>query len=398
MRERILHLADLHIGATVDARLPEPAAGILRDCRDAILSRLATFLARSDSTIGLVLIAGDLFDRHDPIPELENQVRRAIASAAAMVPVITVPGNHDELSYPECLYRRGDWPGVLVRNVEPDVVWHGPFGQDGYLVVVSAAYEAGRTRSGTELRFPPVTELQSKYGIPDGACYLAAVHATVTDYFSDRVVEGERCFRVSHRQVAEAGYHYLALGHVHSSRSWRHGLCEAVYPGPVVGPRAGDPGRGAWECLRVGVSSLIRETQSAPDAVIPTRWQVVEEEIDPDESAASVVERIRRGMVGGVERPTVVRLRGRTVHPNLCEALTRRLADAGFAAIVSADELESLPAVDPSQLAREESLTGYFVREWQAWVEAEKPDRTLATMALMEGLSALGWKEGGGDA
>lgn len=376
--------------------MPGTLAQKLRDCRDGLLDRLADYLAQPDCPIGLVLIVGDLFNRHDPPPELETRVRRAIAASARSVPVITVPGNHDELSYRDCPYRRGDWPGVLVRNTSPEVVWHGPIEPDGYLVVVSAAYEAGKARPGTELRFPPVSELRSRHAIPDHARFLAAVHGTVTDYFSERVVEGERCFRVSHRQVAEAGYDYLALGHIHRPRRWRIGSCEAVYPGPVVGAIASDPGTGTWVCVRVAVSSLIVETSPAPPAVVPTRWNVVEDHVTPEEAVSSVLERITRRVTSGADQPTVVRLQGRTSFSELDGELRRRLADAGLFAVIKADAVEALPELDAEQLAREESLTGCFVRKWRAWGEAEKPDESLASAALLEGLHALGWKEGSG--
>lgn len=396
MRNRILHLADLHLGAAADSDLPESSAQKLRDCRDGILDRLADYLAQPDCPVGLVIIVGDLFDRHDPPQELETRVRRAIAVAARSVPVITVPGNHDELSYRDCPYRRGDWPGVLVRNTSPEVVWHGPIEPDGYLVIVSAAYEAGKARPGTELRFPPVHELRASHAIPDHARFLAAVHGTVTDYFSERVIEGERCFRVSHRQVAEAGYDYLALGHIHRPHRWRIGSCDAVYPGPVVGPIASDPGTGTWASVRVAVSSLIVETSPAPPAVIPTHWNVVEDQVAAEEAVSSVLERIMRRVAAEPQHPAVVRLHGRTSFSELHDELRRRLADAGLSAVIQADALEAVPEADVDQLAREESLTGCFVRKWRAWVEAEKPAESLASAALWEGLHALGWKQGGG--
>lgn len=395
MRNRILHLADLHLGAAADSNLPESLAQKLRECRDGFPDRLAEHLARPDCPIGLVLVVGDLLDRHDPPEELETRIRRAFAAFAQTVPVITVPGNHDELSYRDCPYRRGDWPGVVVRNATPEVVWHGPIGTDGYLVVVAAAYEAGKARPGTELRFPPVEELRASRAFPDHARFLAAVHGTVTDYFSERVVEGERCFRVSHRQVAEAGYDYLALGHIHRPRSWRAGNCHAVYPGPIVGPLASDPGSGTWVCVQVTAPSLIPETSPPPPTVIPTRWNVIGEDLAPEEDVPAVLQRITRRITAAGDSPTVVRLQGRTLHSELCSELRRRLADAGLFAVITADALEAMPAVDPDQLAREESLTGCFVRQWRAWVEAEKPAEALAKAALLEGLHALGWNEGG---
>ncbi|MGB4726025.1 MAG: metallophosphoesterase, partial [Thermogutta sp.] len=128
MRDTILHLADLHLDASPEARLDDAVRAWLLGARRRILNALASWIARDESRIGLVLIAGDLFDRHDPPQEVVSEARTALAEIARLVPVVTVPGNHDEYSYAQCVYRRGDWPGVLVTSPEPQLVWKGQLG------------------------------------------------------------------------------------------------------------------------------------------------------------------------------------------------------------------------------------------------------------------------------
>ncbi|RMF99551.1 MAG: hypothetical protein D6741_08275 [Planctomycetota bacterium] len=79
MRDRILHLADLHLGANPAASFcadfPD-AATRFRENRDSVLERIADWVEDEASRVGLVLVAGDLFHRHDPPADLVDRVRR----------------------------------------------------------------------------------------------------------------------------------------------------------------------------------------------------------------------------------------------------------------------------------------------------------------------------------
>ncbi|GAB6166617.1 DNA repair exonuclease [Thermostilla marina] len=383
MRDRILHLADLHLGANPAASLcadfPDAAEQFRRN-RDGVLERIADWVEDEASRVGLVLIAGDLFHRHDPPDEVAERVRRALHRIAGQVPLVVIPGNHDELSYSNCIYHRGTWPGVLVRNALPEVVWRGRVG-DCELAIAAAAYEAGAASPGMLLEFPEVSP---------GAWTVAVVHGTVTDHFSDLIAEGERCFRVSHRQVASAGYRYLALGHFHRRMSWRIDECVAAYPAPLVSPWGDD--REAPSLLLVEPTdegAVLHETKR-PD-VVGTMWETRRITVELDDTPDAIVSTLSPdgANTASGERLLRVVLSGMTQTDRFAAGVTDRLAAMKKPAIVIDNELVHVPPLDPDEAAAEPSLLGEFVRCWKRWREAEEPAEDFASQVLVEGLRAL---------
>src|SRR5439155_25331591 len=98
MSVRILHLADLHLGAAFPS-MGERAQERTRDLLNAFL-RAIEFASSPKHPVDLVAIAGDLFDTHDPDEGLVFQVESSFERLSkAKVPVFLVPGTHDAYSY-----------------------------------------------------------------------------------------------------------------------------------------------------------------------------------------------------------------------------------------------------------------------------------------------------------
>ena len=98
MSIRILHLADLHIGASFPS-MGERGEERGRDFLSAFL-RAVEYAAANPKPVDLVAIAGDLFDSHDPDEGLVFQVEAALDRLdKAALPVLLVPGTHDSPSY-----------------------------------------------------------------------------------------------------------------------------------------------------------------------------------------------------------------------------------------------------------------------------------------------------------
>ncbi|MBD3333901.1 MAG: hypothetical protein GF355_00110, partial [Candidatus Eisenbacteria bacterium] len=121
MVPKILHLSDLHLGYR-----PRGLGDRARDhrrVRDQVLSRsVAWCLGDAREAVGAVLITGDLFESPHPEPALVEAVLDDLSRLSGRgIPVITVPGNHDELTYPDGVYRRhaDRWPGTLVTRPHP---------------------------------------------------------------------------------------------------------------------------------------------------------------------------------------------------------------------------------------------------------------------------------------
>ena len=113
---RILHLADLHLGWQPEF-LGEKKDERARE-RDSLLARAADFALDAKNDINAVLIAGDLFETHrPPRPLVEMAIAQLQRLQRGGLFILTVPGNHDEITYHDSVYRAEGhrWPGSGLR-------------------------------------------------------------------------------------------------------------------------------------------------------------------------------------------------------------------------------------------------------------------------------------------
>ncbi len=233
---RILHLADLHLGRS-HGYLGDRAAERKREA-DGLLRRIVDRVLDDPIEVDAVIIAGDLFETYKPedglVGEVIGQLERLDKAGKT---VITLPGNHDELSYGECVYhrRRDRWPGILVTSpswakitsIDTD---------DGPCHFYGIAYQAGVTPDTLDRTLP----LE-----PDGL-HVAALHASVGLPGKDRAIQA------TWDDLEALGVDYVALGHVHKPdlKKLSHG--PAVYPGLIEGGGFGDPGSGEIVLVTLG--------------------------------------------------------------------------------------------------------------------------------------------------
>ena len=215
---RILHLADLHLGWRPSFLPPEKQEEVQKE-RDRLLSWAVDYALDEKAAIDLVIVAGDLFETHRPPRELTERVIRDLARLEeAGIHLITVPGNHDEITYHDSVYRQEKerWPGLLVTNPQPRLV--GTFSLRGTACYVySMAYTGGITGSLSPLTAFPREEA--------AGFHLAVFHGS---YGRDG---GERSLIL---KGWPAGYHYVALG-ILSPSELSTGSRAIMYPGIVYG-------------------------------------------------------------------------------------------------------------------------------------------------------------------
>ena len=236
---RILHIADLHLGYR---RFGDLGTAAPPQLRDSILERLASFLTpySADSLglskkIDLLLIAGDLFDNQCPEEALVSRVMTAIKRIQDLgVTVITVPGNHDEISYPDSVYRRyeKEWPGLLVTNREPEAI---PLVVSGRrTVLVSMAYDAAY-----KIVHQPLDSFPERHG---ESLHLCLLHAAFSD--KAELSRGTRTLLLDREAILGAGYDYIALGHQHRAEvlSYADEKGLLAYPGMIAPRLPSDPG------------------------------------------------------------------------------------------------------------------------------------------------------------
>jgi len=399
-RNQLLHLADLHLGAQPPELLRETfphLAERLANARNRFWDRLAKWLETPECPVGLVLVAGDLFDHHSPPPDVTEPVVHALARICARgIPVVTVPGNHDEYSYPKVIYRQRQWPGRLVPHWAVEEVLHLPPGQlfSRPLRIFSACFRVGHNSPGQLVELPHA---------PQDSFNVLLLHGTVADpgLLSPELVESERCFRISLAEAARQGYHYIALGHIHRFRQWTLPGAVAVYPGPPLGPSPNDPGSG--QLVLVGEAdpespenSVPRATVSpiAPVEILDCRWSVLKFEITPLDKPEDLVARIRPRVPEGNEIILSAIVAGQSASQSFLADAQNLLIQERLPVLLLGEKVHPIPSVDIGLLAREQSLLGEWVRQWQEWQQKENPDPQFAQLVLWEALTSFRYQEG----
>ena len=375
---RVLHLSDLHLG-WVPAFMEEPRRSERRKRRDGLLQRAVDFALRPESGVGLVIIVGDLFETHRPEPALVSAVMEQLKRLVeAGVQVVTVPGNHDEITYRDSVYRQyaGEWPGVLVQNPEPEKVVTLEAG--GVKVhVYSLAYTAGLT--------PTRPALASFPGAEGEGFHLAAFHGTLGEW------GGERSLPLDRAALGAARYDYVALGHIH--RHERHDLSgtPAVYCGAVEGKGFDDPGVGEWTVVDV---NMLPGAQRAKVWVRrePAAGVRVLETVTLDAGLFSNEPALRAEIekLADPERTVQVRLTGAPEFELDVQRLRAALTDRFFhLAITDEDVVPAASVLD--HWAREPTIRGLFVRRMRKRLEAagDEEERRLLQRALRQGIHAL---------
>ncbi len=366
----LLHLSDLHLGWAADF-LDDQAEQFSRR-RDGLLHRICTWVLSQAERIDLVLLVGDLFDTHRPSPGLVESVLADLRSLVASgITVVTVPGNHDEITYHDSVYQRyrTGWPGLLVTNPMPDApLCISLAGQDVY--IYSLAYTGGLTRIPDYLSPLPRTG--------EAGVHIGAFHGSL-DWQS-----GERGLPLQSAALAAAGYDYVALGHFHSPRLIRQGKTTIAYSGMIEGKGFSDPGCG--QLTLVDFQDGRVSSRLVPWAIPACRVERVDlsqleqaDELDELISAwADPGLLLRVELVGTAGwLPEVERVLGRHRH--------------GFLHLEVADDSLFLDDQLLFRWANETTIRGQFVRRLLDRLSAtdDQETRTLLQLALRRGIAAF---------
>ncbi len=228
MSVRILHLADLHIGASFPS-MGERGEERSRDFLAAFL-RAVDYAVADPKPVDLVAIAGDLFDTHDPEEGLVYQVEAGLERLGkADIPVLLVPGTHDAPSYRRSIYRRLRVP----KNAQ---IFLSPTLEPGLLLSLRGetvqtygiAYDAASCPN-------PLAEFRP-VGLAD--YHVGVLHAALQDNPAWKVRPTD--LPITRAEIEGSGLQYLALGHYHNFAEVREGGSVAVYPGTLEGKKFGE--------------------------------------------------------------------------------------------------------------------------------------------------------------
>ncbi len=374
MSLRILHTADVHLGATF--RVLGERGREQRRQLEATFGRVVSLAI--EEGVHVVLIAGDLFD--------------SLASARATMPVAVAE-----------LRRLGDAgiPAVLIAGN------HDPFGEGSVSLWSDLAAACSRTSVlGPELEtrlFPDLDlavvgrsarrHLSSEtplHGLPisrPARFVVAVAHGSV-----QRPDLPARFDLMSPEEIAGSGVDYLALGDWHSARDVSAGRVAAWYSGApemidLDEPDSGNvclvmlraPGDVQVERRRVGRRSSGRlvldlSTAGGPDGAT----RAIRERVDRDLALTVVL----AGLCSPADRPDA-------------EALREAFAGEFFRLEIRDDSHLRAEAIDPIRFP-EKTVLGHFVRLMRdrlADGEGDGEARAVAEDALHLGVALLEGKE-----
>ncbi len=369
---RLLHLADVHLGAPYGSfgRLAEARREEVR----AAFRRLPTLAEERD--VRAVLVAGDLFDRPRPVEADVAAVREVGRRlAAAGIPVFAVPGNHDALRLDPAL-----WDEALP---EATVFREAAFGRP-----VSAEAPGGPLHVHG-IAYDPAEEPDplSTFRRAEAGFHVVLLHGSVPDAPH---WEGGRALRLPVEALAALEADYVALGDYHSFRppgAFSDPALPACYPGSFAAVDLTEDGeRGAVLVeLEAGAPPRVERLSSGVPEVVRVGPIDVSACADEREVADAAGARVPEGTV------PVVTLRGEPRFPLDAEKVSTHLEERfGCASLV--DETSYFASERLQELAGQKTVLGHVARLGLERVEhAEGADeRELAERALRIALRALG--------
>lgn len=365
----MLHLADLHLGW--EPSLPEIQEA-RRIERDARLSRAVDLaIARG---VDAVIIAGDLFETHRPKPALVQRVRQELTRLveSGILPV-TVPGNHDEISYHDSVYREhaAAWPGVLVTNPTFDLAASLEV-RGERLHLYSLAYTGGVT--------PTERPLAGFQRTAAAGYHIAVLHGSVEFH------GGDRSLPIDKEALIAAGFDYVALGHIHRYQLFGPSERPLVYAGMIDGKGFDDPGTGMYTLVTLsgGGCEIERiDAQARPVATLRV-------DAGAFASASDLLAHLRSAI--DPEAISRVVVTGSPAYPFTPEELRSALAGEAHFLQVD-DESEGFAPEFLQSIAGERTIRGSFAQRMLRLMEEKPAERTLIARALALGLEAL--KRGG---
>ncbi|MFC6013073.1 metallophosphoesterase family protein [Nocardia lasii] len=240
---RLAHVADVHLGARLSGLPDYPgcpdidATQAAYDAFDALLTRLI------DGRYDAVLLAGDLFDRHETGPRALAAARSALTALHdAGIPVALGWGNHDAESPLPARLRLPPSCWVAPDEAPASCSW-----PDLGTVVHAQSISAANQSRDLAVNYPASQ--------PD-SINIGMLHTSLTGEHSRRP-----CAPTTSQALVDHGYDYWALGHVHHRMRVRDTI---AYPGSTHPARPRELGPRGFLELRCGDTITVTAIDTAP--------------------------------------------------------------------------------------------------------------------------------------
>ncbi len=351
---RILHTADLHLGA------PFPSLGEAERQRQGdflqTFDRLLTLAIKNE--VQLFVIAGDLFDSPRPADDLVAKVQSGIKRLAERnILTVLLPGTHDNMVGADSVYRRHEFSGAVLLSspVVEEPVGIEVAGEQVYLYGFAYRSFASTDAMASMVRRKPE-------GIHIGLLHGSRQGSPEWEY-------RKKDLPFDLATLQEWGLDYVALGHYHNYETLEsNGRLYGCYPGSPEGKRFGE--NGPRFCALVSV-----EPGRATVEPLPVGSRILEElilDLSGSESLQAAIDKIhelrssdlllRLTLTGVVEAPIDLK----TLHAR---------TSGDFFHLEFVDKTRLFDSDFARRIETEETVRGVFVRRARQLIEEASPER-----------------------
>lgn len=202
MSIRILHTADLHLGAEYKS-FHEKASDLQQEAFN-VFNKLINYAVDPYNAIDILIIAGDLFDTPTPdLPLVEKVKEFLLRVTEKNIKLYILPGNHDSYSYKNSIYRASKFPGKVINSTGFKLIDEICI-KDEMVYIYSGIYEVGKPEKRVLKNFKIIQKPGAHIGILHGTLELQEIKVP------------ERSMPFSYKEFTNSALNYLALGHFHS--------------------------------------------------------------------------------------------------------------------------------------------------------------------------------------
>ncbi len=363
---RLIHCADLHLDSPfsgLDAALSESRRAQQRELFRALICHAKN--RRAD----LFLIAGDLFDSGFTSSSTVKLVAELLATLDC--PVLIAPGNHDP-------YREGGlYSTAFPANV---TIFTGEKLSSVYFPKINTAVHGYAFTSDRHNENPL-----------DGGVRLDPSKINILCAHADLDAPLSKYAPITSRQIAESGFDYAALGHIHNPPAIKTlGRTLTAYSGCLEGRSFDELGYGGAIAVDIDGKNVTCERIR----IAKQRYMMETLDITGSSTDEDTVAKIRGRIAAcNYQNDTALRviLTGTLTPDYIPSPAHIREEIQGLYSLDIRDE--TLPLPDLAELERDMSIRGEYYRELIARMKnGDEEERKTAAEALRIGLCALDGK------
>ena len=333
---KIVHCADLHIGATF-SHLPTSLAKVRKEEIRASFLNIINYC--KEKSVDALLICGDLFDCPNPAKNDCDFVKKALASIIN-IPVFIIAGNHDYM----CADSPFSKEGYFTDNVHifPCIDYSFEL-FDKNAVIYGKSYNS----SITEPTFKDVKFDKSKINV---IC-LHGDTLSSSDYNS-----------ISYEALSSLPCNYAAFGHIHNGEIFQVGEVKCAYSGTPEGHRFNDDGFTGFVYAEITADN----TKLFPISLSKRHYHNISYNVS-GEKTDEVISKLKNLInPNDLYKITLV---GEYIEEINVHRLINELENHAFYIDITDN---TSPAYDFDAIEAEESLRGEFLRELRVLSQSEE--------------------------